>query len=219
MRKIFFLFLVVVIPFQLFSQNIKGGLIFGINASQVDGDQCIGYNKAGFNVGAEAIVPFKKNFSFTIETIFNQKGSHQRAQFVDSLDGEYKLILNYLEVPVLFHYTDKDVVSIGTGFSWGRLVQYKEWQDDFRMNPDSVPAFKKNDINIILDAQIKITKGFYFDLRYAYSVAKIRTREFHNYLGSWSRNQYNNLLSFRLIYIFKDKPGPKKNKNPDNKTK
>ena len=218
MRNIFLLCLLFVIPLHLFSQSIKGGLICGINLSQVDGDEEFGYHKLGLNAGAEAIVPFKKIFSASIEATFAQKGSYQRPLYSDSLSGEYKLILNYLEVPVLFHYTDKDIISVGTGFSWGRLVQFKEWQHGNRVNwADTISPYKKSDVNVILDLQFKLTKGFYFDFRYAYSVAKIREREFQNLTGTWSRKQYNNLLSFRLIYIFKDKPGPKKKKDTDNK--
>jgi len=213
MRKSLLFFFIVIIPSVILAQSIKGGLIAGANVSQVDGDECIGYHKMGLNVGALAIVPFAKDFSFSIETLFDQKGSYQRPQYYDSLDGEYKLILNYVDIPVLFHYTDKDIISVGAGFSWGRLVQFKEWQNDTRVNwSDTVSPYKKNDVDVILDLQFKLIKGLYFDFRYAYSVAKIRSREFHNITKTWSRDQYNNVLAFRLIYVFKDKPTPKKSK-------
>ena len=101
-----------------FGQRIKGAVIFGGNLTQVDGDNAYGFNKWGLNVGAAAIVPIKKNFSFTLETIYNQKGSNQKAWYyeevtdtsgnvIDVRTGQYKVKLDYLEVPFLIQYTDK----------------------------------------------------------------------------------------------------------------
>ncbi len=213
-RVLIFVFFIS-LPFVNIAQNIKGGLIAGFNTTQVDGDEVYGYHKYGLNVGPLAIIPFGKKFSASIETIYNQKGSYQRPRFADSLSGEYKLILNYLEVPILFNYTDKDVIKFGAGFSWGRLVQFKEWQHGNRINW-STPygPYKNSDVDVLLDVQFKLFTGIHFDLRYAYSVAKIRTREFEiNALGQkWTRKQFNNVVTFRLVYVFKDAPSPKAKK-------
>lgn len=209
-------FFLILLPFINPAQSIKGGLTAGFNTTQVDGDEVYGYHKYGLNLGALAITPFGKNFSASLETIYNQKGSYQRPRFNDSLSGEYKLILNYLEVPVLFYYTDKDVIKFGAGFSWGRLVQFKEWEHGNRINW-STPygPYKISDVDVLLDVQFKLFTGLNFDFRYAYSVAKIRTREFEFKVTGqkWTRKQFNNVVTFRLVYIFKDKPSPKAKKN------
>ncbi|MFA6951110.1 MAG: outer membrane beta-barrel protein, partial [Lentimicrobiaceae bacterium] len=104
------------------AQRIMGAVAAGVNATQVDGDEAYGYHKFGLNLGAAAIVPVVGNWSVSLETVYNEKGSHQRARANDSLDGSYDLKLNYLEVPVIVQYTDKDFISFGLGGSWGRLV-------------------------------------------------------------------------------------------------
>jgi hypothetical protein len=221
MNKYCFIFLLLIIPLFSISQNIKGGLIAGFNMTQVDGDEIIGFHKYGLNAGATSIVPLGKNFSASIEALYTQKGSNQKANTTDSINGQYKLILNYVEVPVLFSYTDKDIIKAGAGFSWGRLVQFKEWANSNRVNwttPDG--PYNSSDIDMLIDLQLKLFAGFYFDFRKAYSMAKIRTRVFHNLLGQeWTRKQFNNDLSFRLIYIFKDKPSPKKTSKDVDKIK
>ena len=111
MKRILAIVLFSLIHYFVFSQSIKGGLIAGFNATQVDGDEVYGFRKYGLNAGACAIVPLWNNFSFTIETLYNQKGSYQRPQYADTLSGEYKLILKYLDVPVLIHYNDKDIIK------------------------------------------------------------------------------------------------------------
>jgi hypothetical protein len=215
---------VVLIENELYSQRIKGMVIAGMNLSQVDGDEIYGFDKAGLNTGVGAIVPLGKNFSFTIETLFNQKGSRQGAQYEDTVTnpangtkelwtGEYKLKLDYLEVPVLFHYTDKDIISGGVGFSYGRLVNVKEYEHGRQVESTSLNSdvYDRNDYNVLIDLNFRVHKKFSrfrVNFRYAYSMKKIRTRDFYNkyyeYIGT--RDQFNNLLSLRLIYVFNEKP-------------
>ena len=217
MRKAIIILFILTTTSVCVAQSIKGGLAAGLNVTQVDGDEVFGYHKFGIITGPMAIVPIGKKFSVSIETLYNQKGSIQRPRFNDSLNGAYKLILNYLEVPVLFSYTDKEVIKFGSGFSWGRLVQFKEWEHENRVNWSSpYGPYTNSDVDFLLDIQLKLITGLYFNFRYAYSVKKIRTREFHNVVGDlWTRKQFNNLLSFRLVYIFKDNPSIKSKKDKD----
>lgn len=213
MKKIITLLFLILFLNIIFSnlkaQVIKGALIAGFNMTQVDGDEVYGFKKFGFNVGAAAIIPVKKKWSVSLETIFSQKGAYQRPQYFDSLytgTGEYNLKLNYVEVPVLMHFTEKNLFSFGAGFSWGRLVSSKEIEHGGIQPPysDSV-YFNKNDYNLLVDFRFRIWKRLKFNIRYAYSLAKIRTREFYSLANtSWSRKQYNNVITFRLIYVFNE---------------
>lgn len=195
------------------AQRVKGALIAGINLSQVDGDEIYGFRKPGLNIGASATVPVWNNFSFTIETIFNQKGAVQGEQYIsvdslgNDLNGAYKLQLDYLEVPFLIHYTDKDVIAAGFGFSYGRAVQIKEWEHGNLIESTTLNSgtYNIDDFNVLADLQFRVYKKLKFNLRYSYSLSKIRTREFTNLIGdSWTRDQYNNLLSFRFIWMINE---------------
>ena len=110
------------------AQSILGSFSAGVNLTQVDGDEVYGFHKVGFNGGPSAIIPFGKHWSVSIETLFSQKGSYQKPQFNDSLTYEYRLNLNYVEVPVLIHFEDKKLICGGVGISWSRLVGVKEWE-------------------------------------------------------------------------------------------
>ncbi|MCD4789890.1 MAG: PorT family protein [Bacteroidales bacterium] len=205
-----------------FGQRIRGAVIAGLNMTQVDGDEKFGFRKFGLNMGAAAIVPFGKNFSFSIETIFNQKGSYEGKYYEDKvtdtagnviaiLNGQYKLKLDYLEVPVLVSYTDKDIITAGLGFSYGRLVSIKEYEHDTLNITTTLNGgpYNRNDFNVLIDLRFRIYKKLpklKFNIRYSYSLAKIRTREFENNKGeTWTRHQYNNVITFRLIYVFNEK--------------
>lgn len=208
-----------------FGQRIKGAVIFGGNITQIDGDNAYGFHKWGLNVGAAAIVPIKKNFSFSLETIYNQKGSNQKAWYyeevtdtsdnvIDVRTGQYKAKLDYLEVPFLIQYTDKNIITAGVGFSYGRLVNVKEYQHDTLVPTTTLNSntYDRNDWNVIADLQFRILKKypkFKFNIRYAYSMSSIRIRDYYDqYTGQYinTRKQYNNVITFRLIYVFNEQP-------------
>ncbi len=200
--------IIILFACDIYSQNIKGAVIGGLNISQVDGDfePGAGYHKFGFNVGAAAIVPFGKKWSASIETIFNQKGSYIKSWKSEPDDGSYYLVLDYLEVPVLVHFSDKGGITAGAGFSWGRIVNFieKEHGENVNWTKSTIP-YKSDDINVIVDLRFKLVKRLKFNFRYAYSVRKIRTRINSNGL---KRDQYNNLITFRLIYVFNETLSP-----------
>ena len=192
-------------------QRIMGAAIIGVNASQVDGDEVYGYKKFGLNTGLSAIVPFGDHWAVSVENIYNQKGAHQRPVYSsDSVygDGSYDLKLNYLEVPVLVHYNDKDIVTFGAGFSWGRLIQVTEQRNGWDMPGTTLQSgiYNKNDFNVLVDVRFRVFERFRFNVRYAYSMTPIATREVvDSKTGSPNiRDQYSGLFSFRLIYVFNE---------------
>ncbi|RLD83817.1 MAG: hypothetical protein DRJ10_02730 [Bacteroidetes bacterium] len=208
-------FLVIIgVSNTIVGQIIKGEALLGLNLSHVQGDEVSGFKKVGLNIGAGVLVPFKKNWDVSMEVNYNQKGARQPDQYddTDSLGnvttGAYKLRLNYVEVPILIHYTDKEFLTIGGGFSWGRLVGVQEWEHGNLVPTTTLDSdvYKKNDFSYIIDLRIKVKGPLKFSVRYQSSMAKIRTREFENvYTGDkWTRDQYNKVLTFRLIYVFNE---------------
>lgn len=199
----------------LHAQRFKGAVMGGMNISQVDGDEVFGFKKVGGHFGLAAILPIKK-FDITLETVFNQKGAREKPQYIllDSNDnvkytGEYSLKLNYVEIPVLAHYTDREWITAGLGFSYGRLVSSSEIEHGGAIPPYSdTVSFSKNDYNVLLDLQVRVWGQLKFNIRYAYSVVPIRTRTYHDVIYQlkqpWERKQYNNLLTFRLVWVFNE---------------
>lgn len=221
MRKvisaILFLILLTFTAINVSAQIIKGEAIAGLNLTQVDGDEVFGFRKFGANLGAGVLIPFGKKgkWDVSLETLFTQKGSYQKPQYEDSIDngqvltGEYKLRLNYVEVPLMVMYTDKELISFGLGLSWGRLFGVKEWE-----HGEIVPTttlrngpYSKNDFSVLADIRIRIWKALKINLRYQYSMVKIRTREFTSKdpnIEPKIRDQFNNVISLRLIYVINE---------------
>lgn len=176
--------------------------------SQVDGDEVYGFNRIGFNAGAAAIIPIGEKWSLSIENSYSQKGAFQKQQYHDSIiTGKYNLRLNYVEVPLLIHFTDKDFLTFGAGFSWARLVKAKEIEHNGLQPPysDSI-QFNNNDFTVIADIRFRIWEKLKANIRYSYSLSPIREREFENLQGdTWMRKQYNNVITFRLMYIINER--------------
>lgn len=205
---ILFLLLAMLSANYAAGQRIMGAAIIGVNASQVDGDEVYGYKKFGLNTGLSAIVPFGEHWAVSIENIYNQKGAHQKPIYSDSLDGSYDLKLNYLEVPVLVHFNDKDIVTVGAGVSWGRLIKVSEQRNGWDMPATTLKSeiYNRNDFNVLLDVRFRVFERFRFNVRYAYSMTPIATREVvdSKTLKPNIRDQYSGLFSFRLIYVFNE---------------
>lgn len=225
-RRLIFLFIFsfsLILSERSFSQHILGAVSAGINLSQVDGDEVYGFKKVGFNGGPSVIIPFGKDkkWSITLELLFSQQGSRQKSVYpvsntIDSAragfyDG-YRLSLNYVQIPVIVHFTDKRFLAGGLGFQYGQLVGVTEYEDynDNRGYARSTTTlqgpYTRADIQALADVRIRIYRGFWFNVRYSYSILPIRTREFVNpfFGNTWLRKQYNNVISLRLVYIFND---------------
>lgn len=193
-----------------YSQAFQGALALGANLTQVDGDEMYGFKKFGFNAAAVAIMPFKKNWAFSIEASYTQKGSYEKYPNVQNPLKElpyYNLRLSYAEVPFLVHYTDKEFLTVGLGMAWGRLVELKEIEWGLNTGATIYSGeYSRDDISGIFDLRFPVYKGLNINFRYSYSFAKIRHREYFNISGdTWKRKQYNNVLTLRLYYIFNER--------------
>jgi len=206
---LFVLFLIIActLPSQkVFSQRILGAVSVGMNLTQVDGDEFFGYNKIGLNVGPMIIVPFGKNrnWSVSMELLYTQKGSYHRGA-TDSTS--FRLQQDYVEVPLLVHFTDKKLISGGVGFSYGQLINYKETKNNvFDSLFQYQTPLSNNDISVIADLQIRLWSKLWANLRYQYSMKSNRTVvvvDPNVYpRDPLTRYQYNNVISIRLTWVF-----------------
>ncbi len=220
MKKFFLyltLLLLLLFTSSVFSQRFLGAISAGINLSQVDGDEVYGFKKIGFNGGPSVIVPFGKDgkWSVTMEILFSMNGSYEKTYVPDTVVPDtnqpasyygYKLNLNYIQVPLLVHFTDKKIIAAGAGFAYGQLVGVSEWEDGVKTTTSLQGPYTLADFQILADVRLRIWKRLWANLRYSYSLVPIRTRDFTNETGHqvWERKQHNNVITFRLTYIFND---------------
>ncbi len=225
MKKYFLIGLFII--FAAFTNTAKaqiflGEAFVGYNICQVDGDQIMGFFKPGINAGVGVIAPVWKYNKFSLElsmeVVYNTKGAKQGRKYFDGkidsitgveITGEYNLSLRYGEVPIMIYFTDKHVVSAGVGISYARLMGLKEFEHGVRTPVTATSGeFNQNEFNILADVKIRVYKRWKLGFRYSYSLNPIRTREYFNIEGQslGTFKQYNNLFTFRLTYVFNEKP-------------
>lgn len=185
-----------------------GGLILGGNFCQVDGDSYAGYHRVGLNAGGIMYVRMAEHAAFSMELLFSQKGSHGNKPQISNSGAyeiqKYDINLNYAEIPIQFNYFDKRKSHFGAGFSFSQLISSNEsistnppradWSDTLNKYP-----FKKSDVNFIIGGNLHLVKGLFLNLRFQYSLLSIR-KDYYPEFGRAA--QYNNLWTFRLMYLF-----------------
>jgi len=186
-------------------RTFYGGLLAGANFTQVDGDSYAGYHKIGLNVGGIMYVSLAQNFAGSMELLFSQKGSrgHKAQESGNGLViNEYRIDLNYVEIPFQINYFDKRRSHFGGGFSYSQLISYKEKiiEAGQPVNTDDL-KFRKGDLNIVLGGSLHLVKGLFLNLRFQYSLLPVRTKDNIN-LAFGRAEQYNNMFALRLMYLF-----------------
>ena len=126
--KILIFFAVIIISAPAEAQIVKGEIFAGAHVTQVDGDECYGFRKFGVHAGAGALIPVTKWMDIGLEVLYSQKGARKRDTLSSSstFARTYKLNLDYVEVPLMIYFTDKNRYSLGVGVSYGRLVRLVE---------------------------------------------------------------------------------------------
>lgn len=189
-------------------EELQGGLIAGLNFSQVDGDGYKGYKKTGFAGGGilylpfgnDVGLPFEGTLALSLEVLYEQKGAHGAGSVLNSNITAQNIQLHYAEVPIqinLFRGTRKS--NFGMGLAVGYLGASEETiEEDNQTTLKPGYPFHKFDLSYILTANIHVWNGFFLSPRFEYSLLSIRD---NNGRFGGRNQQFNNTLSVRLMYL------------------
>lgn len=183
-----------------------GGLIGGVNFSQVDGDSYKGYHRIGLNTGVVVYARLLPQLAASLEILYSQKGARSNGNQLSNggitLITKQNIRLNYAEIPIHINYFDKRKSHFGGGFSYSQLISSKEeitgTNKSLTYDPDKYP-FKKMDINLVLSGELHLYKGLFAGLRFQYSMLSIRDNADPEYGRA---QQFNNVFALRLMYLF-----------------
>lgn len=195
-----------------------GGVVAGLNCSQVDGDTYSGFHSAGLNAGGLVYWTFAKKAAASMGFMFSQKGSHGVNESYSPYGGayyaKYKLRLNYIEVPVVLHYLFNSYLLgfdgkylLGVGGSFNALLGSRESMEDMGspvdFNEGDYP-FNKSTFDIIGSLGLLLGGNIVVEARYQYGLTPLRNAAKVPLLNMnmGGRDQFNNTMSFRLIYLF-----------------
>ncbi len=183
-------------------QRFKAGLVLGLNAAQVNGDDNGGYNKLGLQGGLRGVVILRDKMEILLEMLYSQRGSRSKTnQFPAGL----KINLQYVEVPVMFGYKDWYIeeddyykVQVIGGLMYSRLFSA---EIDGSVNHDGeVDNLNNNDYGYTLGAELFLSKHFGFSFRFSRSINLLYNKDKHDQQGINSLRGF--FLSFRSMYVF-----------------
>lgn len=177
---------------------IQAAIIAGLNTTQIDGDNLSGFRKFGANVGGGAFIRLPKGIMPSFEILYSQKGSKSsKTEAANKVPGDYKLILDYLDVPVLINYNDKDRAIFGLGIVVNNLVRYKESLAGTAIDRN----YKRRGVEFVANVTFLIKRVVGINFRYTYSITKINNDDSTATFAAG--NQRSNVLTLRVMYIFR----------------
>ena len=193
------LILMVFVATTANAQRFEGGVLAGLNASQVDGDGYSGYKKPGIVAGGYVLTHFSRTVFSGMEIKFAQKGSRKNPDPKKEDQTIYKMRLNYIDLPLYLGVHTSENTSILAGLSAGYLMSGTEYDNYEKFPAEDQHAFNDFDIQGFLGFRFQMTDRLFIDLRGAYSLLPIREKPGET-VSYWTDSQFSNLLSTTLLY-------------------
>ncbi len=198
-----------------FSQSLENKKIFnlrltaGISPAQVHGDAFDGFHKVGITGGIGVESVFSEKNSVNVSFIFIQKGAQKNQNPTKGDLTAYYLNLNYLEVPILYTYTQKKFL-FDIGLSAAYLINY--YEADQNMVYTGVFPFQKFDYSVKIGLGYNINQKWFVNFRSSNSFITIRPNRikqaiyYNNIIArTFNKGYYNNILEFTIGYRIKSK--------------
>ncbi len=194
-----FLLLLLLIPqTYIYAQRFDGGVMFGITASQIDGDRYAGYNKGGLTGGVFVNTPFSQNLSAQMELKYISKGAANKNTADNT--GYYRAKLQYIEMPVIAKYKVLNNFIPEAGLGFGYLFKAGIDLDGNGYYPYD-PPLNKFEFSMIVGISYEAFENFFMNARFSYSL--IPVRRYNTGLPIYAVSGfYNNVLCFSLYYQF-----------------
>lgn len=199
---------------RLQAQRFSGGLSLGLVATDISGAENRHphnvFIKMGYSAGGLINVKMNDKWRFQFELNYTLKGSYlpQDSHYTTY----YKIALSYVEMPLLFKRKvilslpkkGWDRLELEAGFSIGKLLNYAVTGYSNYVIPAGKDPFNSYEPAILLGADYRLTKHFYFCFRYSNGfipVVKHGTQV--STLRRLTYNRGNNMvLLFSIKFIF-----------------
>ena len=200
MKKIFFFLglMLVTCLNETRVQQVFGGLVFGVNGSQVAGDVASGYDKAGIHAGLFAYTYLSEKSVFQMELVYSQKGARKNPTEKNGYQ-QYLLRLNYVDLPFIYKYIYNEQLSFEGGLSYGYLLYHYE-EANFSLDVGDA-GFHRHALNVLIGLNYRFAERWAAGFRSTNSLYQVR-----DHVSGASRfpnfGQYNDVLTLTLQYFF-----------------
>jgi hypothetical protein len=212
MKKIIIIFLC---SYSLQAQNFDFGVKIGVNSSSMWAAP-IEENSSyiGFHIGFVSDYRLSSKASIKAELLFINHGGITLIGESNIGDAEKKLVMNSINLPLLFNYKLNETFSLNVGPQIGYLInaedQYKGAKDQYTGNlppPDEIDVtdnFKKLTYSLNSGININLYKKLSTDIRYVFCFSRIDNNEYSSPYTSYTFGGYDNtgILQLSLVQKF-----------------
>ena len=177
-------------------QRFNAGAFIGFNASQIEGDNHIGYNKFGIYGGLKGIARLSEQWDIHAELLISQIGSKSNNVPDNALSRRFKKPVNitllYGEIPFLIAYKTAPtwsgdyILDLMGGFSYGRLIKQNVTETIYSLSDatevrytDTAKEFNKNSVRLIIGGNLRITSNVSLGIRHTFELTPLY-RNKHN---------------------------------------
>jgi hypothetical protein len=184
----------------------KGLFSVGLNMSQIDGDESVGYKNFGAHIGAGTMLQFHEYVSVSLEMIYSMRGAIERRKSDINPQTAFKSSMDYLEVPIMLNLNDRENVLFSIGLAPGVLVRnnlsFRKFDLSGDLTGEGPPTCLSNepsqiDLSFVVGLQLLIKENYAIGGRFSYSVLGVRDA----CSGSRVESQFHNMVTLRFTYI------------------
>jgi len=210
MKKILLIIVILVFANVETNAQFNAGFRLGANFCQIDGDKMSGYDLAGIVGGMFVSYPINSKWEGQFEMLFSQKGSEKPpdttssyASYNSSTSGGSwnKLLINYIEVPVMVNYKVSKKIKLSGGLGGAFMISNQYVSRNY-LYENNVDFITKGEFSGTVGVQYYFTPKFSAFCRFTYSLLGINAQggagAFYIYDGGLA----NNVISFGAYYAF-----------------
>ncbi len=188
MKKVLLCAAIAVLTMTTSFAQASFGAKAGVNFANITGDDLDGTEgKIGFHIGAVAEISFSEKFSFQPELLFSTQG-------LKAEEGDGKLKLNYINLPLMGKYYVMDGLSLELGPQVGFLLSAKS--DDGNDDVDVKDSLKSIDFGLNIGVGYKMESGLNFGVRYNLGLSDI------NDVDGYDGENKNGVIQVSVGYFF-----------------
>jgi hypothetical protein len=208
-RLLFPFLLLLAAPSLAQEIQFEGGLSGGLVLSQISGDNLSGFDQPGFSASGFVRITGKSASAFRLELGFIQKGSRKVPDPENGDYNEYKLRLNYFEMPILYEYRRNSLLLQGGLY----LAFLTSWKEETQLGPLTILdenqeplEFLPLDFGLALGCTYEVSERFFIAGRYTSSITPARrhpsgktlSQALNTTFVEANRGQYNYALQFLI---------------------
>ena len=184
------------------AQTFKAGLIAGLNASQINGDNVGGYSNPGIRAGIRVSTVLKDRLRVDTDMLFSQRGSRPSSTEFRATGQNWKFRMDYVEVPVTLRFSDWYVddgdyykVYAKAGLTYGRFFRSVNSIDSpFRTLDEYI---RPNDLAVTVGLGLYANKNVQTELNFTRSLFPFYVPQTGQ---PWSRFLVGYFFSIQIMY-------------------